>query len=166
MLGHLLGTVRRNHALEHATISVLLRRIGHDIRMVGRATRDGYYLYADVPTELVEDCTHEALRRLKAGEGYLAVSPLCGTNLAVAGALAGVASMVTMGNGRRSERLPNVVLASMMAVLAAQPLGRLVQRHLTTSPDLADTEIVGIKVGGRGGARFHKVQTARRASAA
>jgi hypothetical protein len=53
----------------------------------------------------------------------------------------------------------------MLAVLAAQPLGRLVQKHLTTSPDLADTEIVGIKIGGRGGARFHKVQTARRPAA-
>ena len=51
MLGHMVGTVRRNHALEHATITVLLRQIGHDVRMVGRATRDGYYLYADVPTD-------------------------------------------------------------------------------------------------------------------
>jgi len=165
MLGQIVGTVRRNHALEHATIAVLLNRLGRDIRMVGRATGDGYYLYADVPTDLLEDCTHEALRRLKSGEGYLAVSPLCGTNLAVAGALAGIASMLTLGNGRRSERLPNVILASMLAVLAAQPLGRLVQKHLTTSPDLADTEIVGIKIGGRGGARFHKVQTARRSAA-
>jgi hypothetical protein len=168
MLGDLVGTVRRNHALEHATIAVLLRRIGHDIRMVGRATRDGYYLYADVPTEMLEDCTNEALQRLKNGEGYLAVSSLCGTNLAVAGALAGVASMVTMGSGtgRRSDKLPSVILASMMAVVAAQPVGRLVQRYLTTSPDLADTEIVGIKVGGRGGAKFHKVVTARRPAAA
>jgi hypothetical protein len=38
----------------------------------------------------------------------------------------------------------------------------MVQRYLTTSPDLADTEIVGIKASARGGARFHKVQTSRR----
>src|SRR5437867_9111770 len=84
MLGDLVGTVRRNHALEHATIAVLLRRLGHDVRMVGRATRDGYYLYADVPTDLLEDSTREALHRMQAGEGHLAVSALCGTNLAVA----------------------------------------------------------------------------------
>ncbi len=165
MLADLVGTVRRNHALEHATIAVLLRRLGRDIRMVGRATRDGYYLYADVPTDLLEECTHEALRRLKSGEGYLAVSSLCGTNLAVAGALAGVASTLTLGSSRRTEKLPNVVLASMLAVIAAQPVGRMVQRYLTTSPDLSDTEIVGIKVGGRGGARFHKVVTVRRPAA-
>ncbi len=161
MLGRIAGAVRRNHALEHATIAVLLHRIGHDVRMVGRATGDGYYLYADIPTELLEEATHEALQRMKAGEGYLAVSPFCGTNLAVAGALAGVASMVTMGSGRPSQKVPNVILASMLAVLAAQPLGRIVQRYLTTSADVGDTEIVGIKAGGRGGARFHKVRTRR-----
>jgi hypothetical protein len=165
MLSHLVGTVKRNHALEHATIAVLLHRLGRDIRVIGRATRDGYYLYADVPTELLDDCTHEALHRLKSGEGYLAVSPLCGTNIAVTAALAGLASMLTLGSGRRAERFPNVILASMIAVVASQPVGRMVQRYLTTSPDLADTEIVGIKVGGRGGARFHKVQTVRRSAA-
>src|SRR5207237_10234183 len=92
MFGELIGSVRRNHALEHATITVLLNKLGRDVRMVGRATRDGYYLYADVPTDLLEESTFEALRRLKSGEGHLAVSPLCGTNLAVAGALAGIAS--------------------------------------------------------------------------
>ncbi len=166
MLGNLVGTVRRNHALEHATIAVLLRRIGHDIRMVGRATGNGYYLYADVPTELLEESTREALYRLKAGEGHLAVSSLCGTNLAVAGGLAGIASMLTLGSGNRAEKLPNVILASMVAVLVAQPVGRMLQQYLTTSPDLSDTDIVGIKTGGRGGARYHKVQTRRGASAA
>ena len=162
MLGQLVGTVRRNHALEHATIAVMPRRIGHDIRMVGRATGDGYYLYADVPTEFLDDCSQEALRRLKAGEGHLAVSSLCGTNIAVAGALAGVASMLTLGGGNRAQKAPNVILASMLALLAAQPVGRMVQRHWTTSADLSDTEIVGIKQGGHGGGRFFKVQTARR----
>jgi hypothetical protein len=165
MIGRLVGTVRRNHALEHATIAVMLRKIGHDIRVVGRATRDGYYLYADIPTELLEESTREALQRMKSGEGHLAVSALCGTNLAVAGAMAGAASLLTLGNGNRTEKLPNVVLASMLAVLAAQPVGRLVQRYLTTSPDLSDTEIVAIKPGRRGGAIFHKVQTTRRQGA-
>jgi hypothetical protein len=165
MLSRVIGTVKRNHALEHATIAVLLHRLGRDIRVIGRATRDGYYLYADVPTELLDDCTHEALHRLKSGEGYLAVSPLCGTNIAVTAALAGMASMLTLGSGRRAERFPNVILASMIAVVASQPVGRMVQRYLTTSPDLSDTEIVGIKVGGRGGARFHKVQTVRHSAA-
>jgi hypothetical protein len=162
MLGQLVGSVRRNHSLEHATIAVLLRRLGRDVRMVGRATRDGYYLYADVPTDLLEDCTHEALRRLKSGEGHLVVSAFCGTNILVAGVLAAVASSIALGGDqRRGARLPNAILASMCAVVASQPLGRLLQRYVTTSPDLADTEIVGVRASGRGGARVHKVQTRR-----
>jgi hypothetical protein len=162
MLRDFVGTVRRNHALEHATITVMLRKLGHDVRMVGRASADGYYLYADVPTELLEQSTNEALARLKSGEGHLAVTPLCGTNIAVAGAMAALATAAVLGNARnRAERLPNAVLASMVAVVAAQPVGRLVQKYLTTSPDLSDTEIIGIKQGGRGGARFHKVITRR-----
>jgi hypothetical protein len=115
-----------------------------------------------VPTSLLEESTREALARLKGGEGHLAVTPLCGTNIAVAGALTAIASTLALGNGpNRAERLPNAIVASMVAVVAAQPVGRMVQRYLTTSPDLDDTEIVGIRQGGRGGARFHKVTTRR-----
>jgi hypothetical protein len=53
----------------------------------------------------------------------------------------------------------------MLAVIAAQPLGRLAQKHLTTDPDLSDTEVVGIRQGGRGAGRFHKVDTSRRTPA-
>jgi hypothetical protein len=49
----------------------------------------------------------------------------------------------------------------MLAVLAAQPLGRIAQERFTTDPDLSDTELVEIKQGGRGPGRFHKVVTAR-----
>ncbi len=165
MLGRMVGTVRRNHALEHATITVMLRKIGHDVRMVGRAANDGYYLYADVPTSLLEESTNEALARLKGGEGHLAVTPLCGTNIAVAGALTAAATLMALGSGpNRAGKLPNAMLASMLAVVVAQPIGRMVQKYLTTSPDLADTEIIGIKQGGRGGAKFHKVLTRRSAT--
>jgi hypothetical protein len=165
-MADLIGTVRRNHGLEHATLSVLLRRLGRDIRAVGRATGDGFFLYADVPSGLVAECADEALERMKSGEGHLAVSPFCGTNIAVSGALAGAASLFVAGRSARGNRLSNAMLASMVAVVVSQPIGRMVQRYLTTSPDLSDTEIVGVKAGGRGGARFHKVQTARRPSAA
>ena len=161
MLGKLIGSVRRNHALEHATIAVLAGRLGNDVRIVGRATRDGFYLYGDMEADRVRESTIEALHRLRRGEAHLAISPMCGTNLAVAGLLAGVSSLLALGNRSRLERLPNVLLASMSAVLVAQPLGRLVQKHVTTSPDLSDTELVGVRQGGRGPGRFHKIETVR-----
>jgi hypothetical protein len=164
MLGKIIGSVRRNHALEHATVAILMGRLGPGVRMVGRATGDGFYIYGNVPTDRMEESAAEGLARLKRGEASLAVSPLCGTNMAVAGLLAGASSLLALGNRSRLERLPNVLLSAMVAVLAAQPLGRLVQRHVTTSPDLADMEIVGIRQGEHGAARYHKVETRRRGS--
>ena len=102
--------------------------------------------------------------RLKDGESQLAVSPLCGTNLAVAGILAGLASLVALGGGRsRLERLPNVLMAAVVAVVGAQPLGRLVQRYVTTSSDVQGLEIVAVTTAARGLAPLHKVKTAFRA---
>jgi hypothetical protein len=164
MIGQTIASIRRNHALEHATIAVLANRLGRDVRLVGRATRNGYYLYGEMQADQVEVAALEALDRLRRGEAHLAVSPMCGTNLAVAGILAGLSSIVALGNRSRLERIPNVLLASMLAVLVAQPLGRIVQKHLTTDPDLSDTEVVGIKEGGRGPGRFHRVETVRRAA--
>lgn len=161
MLGKLIGSVRRNHALEHATIAVLVSKLGHDIRVIGRATGNGFYLYGDMPADRVKESTVEALQRLRQGESHLAISPMCGTNLAVAGLLAGASSLLALGRGGRWERMPNVLLASMLAVLAAQPLGRLAQQHVTTHADLSDTELVGIRQGGRGPGRFHKIETSR-----
>jgi len=165
MLGRLIGTVRRNHALEHATIAVLAARLGHDIRLVGRSTFNGFYLYGEMDEEQVRQSSAEALARLRGGESHLAISPMCGTNLAVAGLLAGASSLIALGNRSRLQRTPNVLLASMLGVLAAQPLGGLAQKHLTTHPDLSDTELVSIRRGGRGAGRFLKVNTRRAAPA-
>jgi hypothetical protein len=161
MVGHTIGTVKRNHALEHATISLLASKVGRTLRVVGRSTNSGFYIYGNVGEEDLQEATREALIRLRRGESYLAISPMCGTNLAVAGILAGIASLVALGSRSRMERIPNVVLASMLAVLAAQPLGRLAQKHLTTDPDLSDTEVVGVRQRGVGPGHYFKVDTVR-----
>lgn len=165
MLTKLVGSVRRNHALEHATISILMGRIGPDVRLIGRATANGFYIYGNVPDEDVKESAREGLDRLQRGDSTLAVSPLCGTNLAVAGIMAGLASVVSAGNRGRWERLPAVLLASMLAVLAAQPAGRWMQKYVTTSPDLADVEIVGVRSSRHARGSYHKVETARNPAA-
>jgi hypothetical protein len=152
--------VRRNHALEHATVSLLLARLGPDLRLVGRAATDGFFLYGDVPTSAIAECAQEGLARLKRGEAFWAITPLCGTNFATAGILAGLLSMAALGgSGSRRDRLPNVLLAGIAAVVAAQPIGRLLQQHVTTDADLSDTEIVGVERWGK--SSMHKVKTRR-----
>ena len=162
MLAGMIAAVRRNHALEHATVSILLGRLGQHTRLVGRASLDGFYIYGNVPADKISECAAEGLARLKRGESHLAVSPLCGTNLAVAGVLAGLASLLAVGNRRRFERLPNVLAAAVLAVVSAQPLGRLVQKHVTTSTNLERLEIVGVTSVGRGLIPLHKVKTVYR----
>ena len=130
------------------------------MRVIGRAAPDGFYIYGDIPTERLKEFAHEGLARLQRGESHLAVSPLCGTNLAVAGVLAGLASLFAMGSRNRLQGIPGAIMAAMLAVIAAQPLGRLVQKHVTTSPELDGIRIISVEPMGRRFPRLHKVRTA------
>jgi len=157
-MANLVERVRRNHGLEHATITVMLSKQG-PMRVIGRAVPDGFYVYANVDTDKLRDYSTEALGRLQGGEAHLAVTHLCGTNLVVAGVLAGVGSYLATRSGRHGlDRLATSTLAALVGVIAAQPLGRLAQKYATTSPDLAGIRIVDVrKMGGR---NVHKVVTA------
>ena len=157
MLGRFVGDVRRNHALEHATVQLLLARLGPDLRIVGRASGDGFRLYGHIPPPTLAECTREALNRLQAGEAYWAVTPLCGTNLATAGILASLATLLVAS--KTKEKVSNGIVAGIAAVTVAQPLGRMIQEKLTTSPDLADTELVAIE--SRADGRYHRIRTRR-----
>jgi hypothetical protein len=162
----LITRIRRNHALEHATIHVLTE---HNPRryLMGRTTTHGFYLFGEVRTEEVAAAVSEALARLGRGEHSLAVHPRCGTNLATAGVLAGVSSFVAMrcpepveGSGRsksRLARLPQIILATTLAVMAAQPLGLAVQRHITTLPEVEGVTVGGITRQRRGQILVHHV---------
>ncbi len=160
MLKRAIDSIRRNHALEHATIAVLLSRHG-PTRVIGRASTDGFYVYGNVPTERLREFAQEALERLQRGESHLALSPLCGTNIAVAGILAGLASYAALNARRRPlEGLPGAIMGAILAVIAAQPLGRLVQKRYTTLADVDGLRIVSVEALGGGIAGVHKVRTA------
>ena len=167
MLDRLARAVRRNHGLEHATVAVLLSRRGPTLRVVGRTAPDGFYVYGNVgPAELLS-AANEAMTRLQRGERSLAVSPLCGTNIAVGGLLAGLSTLAVAGTGgTRWTQLPNALAVGLVSIVAAQPIGRWLQQHVTTSPDMSQTRIVGVRSGGRGRGRYLKVETARRATPA
>ncbi|RMF82767.1 MAG: hypothetical protein D6737_00745 [Chloroflexi bacterium] len=138
---------RRNHGLEHATIHILARKV-RGLRMAGRSSDTGFWLFGEAPTEAVEEAAYEALRRMQSGEHQLALHPNCGTNLVTTGVLTGLVALVGFaGVGRRKafDRLPTVVSLMMFAVLFSQPLGMSFQRYFTTAGDPGDMEIVSIK---------------------
>jgi hypothetical protein len=155
----LIARIRRNHALEHATIHVLTEHNPRQ-RLMGRTTERGFYLFGEVETEEVAAAVSEALARLQRGEDSLAVHPRCGTNLATAGVLAGLSSFVVMSSGRskpRLAKLPQILLAATIAVMVAQPLGLAVQRHVTTLPEVEGVSVEGITRQRRGQVVVHEV---------
>jgi hypothetical protein len=128
--------------------------------LVGRTTAHGFYLYGEVETEEVVAAVSEALARLRRGEHYLAVHPRCGTNLATAGVLAGLSSFVAMSGRSKSRlaKLPQILLAATMAVIAAQPLGLALQKHVTTLPQVEGITIEEITRHQRGQVVVHQVR--------
>lgn len=139
--------VRRNHAVEHATIHLLTPRYP-SLGLAGRADTKGFFLYGAVDTDAVRETVTEALERL-ATQPALAVHPRCGTNLVVSGLVAGAASLLavaTMSDSRRRSNLldvmPRLMLAGTAAAIASQGLGPKVQERLTTLP-----ETEGVTVG-------------------
>ncbi|MHB0885430.1 MAG: DUF6391 domain-containing protein [Bacillota bacterium] len=133
--------MRENHALEHATINVLEQRFSQGpVFFVGRARPDGFYLRGPGNLEMIEDAAGEALRRLSAGEGRLALRRQCGTSIFAANLLlSAVVLFILLGLGRSG---PLEVLLWLAAANLAGPIfGRLVQSHLTTSRPGAELSI-------------------------
>ena len=159
--------VRCNHALEHATIHVLSERY-RNLKLVGRSSLWGFYIYGSVPTEGVVAAAQEALRRLKTGQRRMAIHPNCGSNLAVAGVLAGLGAFLVLGGGstsrdrslvERLSRLPLAFAAATLGIVLAQPLGTALQAHVTTQPDVGDLRIVSVTQERKAGVLVHYVCT-------
>lgn len=138
------ATVRRNHAIEHATVHVLSSRRYYRL-LAGRASPTGFYIYGAVDPQELTSAASEAIERLRAGEKHLAVHPRCGTNLAVTGLLAGLASLwATSGRGSLWVKIPRLLFFTTLAVIAAQPLGPIAQEQITTSTEMGAAHIRGV----------------------
>ncbi len=157
-----LKRIRRNHALEHATIAIALSKSDKPSIVAGNSTQGGFFVYGDIPEDVLSESATEALQRLKSGEKDLAISPYCGTNLVVAAAVTGLACAIAVGSERRWSKLPNVITAATTAILVAKPLGYLVQKYLTTDGSVGRLDIRDIKHVGIGGAKVHLVRTRSR----
>jgi len=142
--------IRRNHALEHATIHILSGRYPNK-SFIGRSDLKGFFLYGHISRDEVRTAADEALARLRRGDAHLAIHPNCGTNLVTSGLLAGSASffaLIGIGNKnwrQRLERLPMAITLTMISLIIAQPLGKAVQKHITTDGDPGQLEIIEVR---------------------
>ncbi len=157
-----LAQIRRNHGLEHATIHVLSWRFPGRF-FAGYSDAHGFFLWGDVPQEAVEGAVQEALERLRRGERHLAVHPGCGTNYLTMATVGGLAAMLTVAHAPRRlswwDRFNLVVMGLMAALLLAQPLGRWLQWHITTSSDVHGLEVLGVRRLSRPGRPLYRVFT-------
>ncbi len=162
-LPRLLNRVRRNHALEHATLHVLARRKPHT-SLAGQSDFFGFWILGDVSLEEVQESVAEALQRLRNGERKLAIHPFCGTNLAAAALLSGFATLLAFaGSGKRLrdklERLPLAISLSGLSLLLARPLGGWLQGNLTTAGEVEGLEVTAIRPLRRGWMRAYRIST-------
>lgn len=148
--------VRRSHGLEHATVHVLAEA-QPTLSLVGRASVWGFTIYGDVDTATLTKASQEALRRMQAGQGALAVHPRCGTNLAVTGLLAGLSSALVAREKSPWRRLGVAVWTAAAVVLSSQSLGLQAQKHVTTTADLEGVRIAGVSRHQLGRLALHRV---------
>jgi hypothetical protein len=136
--------VRRNHALEHAAITIVTERHPH-VLLRGRSTSKGFYIFGDIPTDELRSAVDEALSRMRGGEEELAIHPRCGTNLAVASILSGLSAAAASQLRPRQNRWSYAVLAAMAALFVAPSIGFETQRHVTTLADLGELRVTDIE---------------------
>jgi hypothetical protein len=135
--------VRQNHALEHATITILSGMIP-DLSINARSFSDGFIIFRDLDLSQLRHAVDEALRRLQAGEAELAIHPNCGTNLAVGITLMTLGTMLGMASSSTRTRVATAAASSVAGWAAARPVGEFVQKHFTTLPDLKGVRVTEI----------------------
>ena len=135
--------LRRNHALEHATIVVMMER-EPGRKFNGFSTDDGFFVQGVRSTEEVDGAAREALRRLRAGEKKLAVHRNCGTTIVAANLLAPLFFLGAVGFGfyLGGNLLYLLILGGVILSFALRvPLSLFLQRFVTTDADLSNAEV-------------------------
>lgn len=141
--------IRRNHALEHATLQILSEK-NPASRLSGLSGTFGFWVLGDVDSEELVAATQEARRRLIGGEHQLAIHPNCGTNFATAGVIGGLfAWLASLGMRKtwrdRLDRLPNIISLVTIGLIIAQPLGPKMQQWVTTEAEIGSLHITGVQ---------------------
>lgn len=159
LLKNALRQIRRNHALEHGTVAVLLER-GVTPPLGGYSTRGGFFILSRASTDTVTAAAFEALGRITEGQRQLAISRHCGTNMAAGAVVAGLLTVLLVGKrGGRLPRIPALAAAIVGVNLLSRPIGNELQRRYTTLADLAGVEIADVYPLWKGRYPAHRVNT-------
>lgn len=136
--------IRRNHAIEHATINILEQSAGYQLRVSGLSKEDGFYIAGIENSEIVEEAAVRGLSLLKQGYCHLAIHRRCGTDIAIANFLAALIFLSLLLTTRIISVF-NIIIALLLSNLISPYLGEYVQKYFTTSCEVENTEIVGLQ---------------------
>ena len=155
--------VRRNHALEHATLHILAKKHTNQF-LGGHSDARGIRIIGNISTEEIQLALDEALARLQSGEKTLAYHPNCGTNYSTAGILAGTAAWLgTLGSGKsvkeKANRLPLVIMLVTSMLIFSRPLGPFLQKYITTKSDPGTLKVFEIQRHDFANFVFHRIMT-------
>jgi hypothetical protein len=138
--------LRRNHALEHATIAVMMER-EPGRKLNGFSNDDGFYVQGVRSLEEVDSAARAALDRMHGGEKRLAIHRNCGTTIVAANLLAAVtfigviAAGLFMGMSLGVEFYLLLVAGMLVSLMLRVPLSLFLQRFVTTQHDLSNAEV-------------------------
>ncbi|MBM7555511.1 sRNA-binding carbon storage regulator CsrA [Halanaerobacter jeridensis] len=137
-------SLRKNHALEHATVNILEKKYGYS-NLSGLAEENGFYINGVINPKDVKVAAQEGLLRLQQGERNLVVHKQCGTSLTVANLVSAVVFiLLLLLTGVFS--LLNMLLAIIIANFIGPQLGVWVQKNYTTSYQVDNMEINGVQL--------------------
>ncbi len=138
--------VRKNHAIEHATVHILEDRFGR-MNIEGMAEEGGFSLRGLRDRDVVAMAARSALERLKRGEIGLAIHPRCGTTLVVLNTLASVLFLSLLAL-TGSFSLLTVIVSLLLAHAAAPLASRFAQKYVTTDSRVDGMEILSVEMRG------------------
>jgi uncharacterized protein YqhQ len=136
--------IRRNHAIEHATINVLEQLAGQQLNISGLSQEDGFYIAGIQNAEMVEEAAIRGLNLLKQGNCQLAIHRRCGTDIAIANFITALIFFILLFTTGMFSIL-NIVIALLLSNLISPYLGEYVQKYFTTSCEVRNTDIVGLE---------------------
>jgi len=76
--------LRRNHALEHATINVIERETNKKGILSGYARENGFYIFGPIDPDYLFEASIKGREKLLNGESDYAIHDRCGTSIGVA----------------------------------------------------------------------------------
>ena len=159
MLKKIVDRVRKNHGIEHGTVTILLEE-GARPPLGGYSVPGGFFVFGKIPRETLTDAVSRAHSRMIGGDSELAISPYCGTNLATGALIGNLMAKILFKKAPAKTRGALIGLATVVgAFTLGRPIGILLQRKFTVLSEVRDVEVVNISSFSIGSFTFYKVST-------